>query len=71
MRRAGFAGNRQVRAARGLAALLSIALAVATLWPSSQPAAAEDLRALQASPAAVERTQVVHAAWAPALFTCG
>ncbi len=71
MRRAGFAGKLPVGAARGLAALLSIALAAATLLPSAQPAAAQDLPAQPASPAAVQPTPAAQAAAAPAEFTAG
>ena len=71
MRRAGFAGKLPVGAARGLAALLSIALAAATLVPSAQPAAAQDLPAQPASPAAVQPTPAAQAAAAPAEFTAG
>jgi hypothetical protein len=71
MRRAGIAGKLPEGAARGLAALLSIALAAATLVPSVQPAAAQDLPAQPASPAAVQPTPPAQAAVAPAEFTAG
>jgi hypothetical protein len=71
MRRAGIAGKLPVEAARGLAALLSMALAAATLLPSAQPAAAQDLPAQPASPAAVQPTPAAQAAAAPAEFTAG
>jgi hypothetical protein len=71
MRRAGFAGKLPVGAARSLAALLTIAVAAATLVPSAQPAAAQDLPAQPASPAAVQPTPAAQAAAVPAEFTAG
>ena len=56
MGRAGYAGKLPVRAARGLAALLSIAMTAATLLPSGEHAAAQDLPAQPASPAAAQPT---------------
>jgi hypothetical protein len=57
--------------ARGLAALLSIAITAAALFPSAEHAAAQDLPAQPASPAAVEPTPTAQAAAAPAEFTAG
>ena len=71
MGRAGYAGKLPVGAARGLAALLSIAMTAATLLPSGERAAAQDLPAQPASPAAVQPTPAAQAAAAPAEFTAG
>ncbi len=71
MGRAGYAGKLPVGAARGLAALLSIAMTAAALLPSAERAAAQDLPAQPASPAAVEPTPAAQAAAAPAEFTAG
>ena len=71
MGRAGYAGNLPMGAARGFAALLSIAMTVATLLPSGENASAQDLPAQPASPPAVEPTPAAQAAPAPAEFTAG
>jgi|GEM_PF-1961147 len=71
MGRAGYAGNLPMGAARGFAALLSIAMTVATLLPSGENASAQDLPAQPGSPAAVEPTPAAQAAAAPAEFTAG
>jgi hypothetical protein len=71
MGRAGYAGNLPMGAARGFAALLSIAMTVATLLPSGENASAQDLPAQPASPPAVEPTPAAQAAAAPAEFTAG
>ena len=71
MGRAGYAGKLPVGVARGLAALLSIAITAAALFPSAERAAAQDLPAQPASPAAVEPTPAAQAAAAPAEFTAG
>ncbi len=71
MGRAGYAGILPVGAARGLAALLSIAVIAATLLPSGERAAAQDLPAQPASPPAAEPTPAAQAAAAPAEFTAG
>ncbi|MDF2762353.1 MAG: outer membrane protein OmpA [Thermomicrobiales bacterium] len=71
MGRAGYAGKPPVGVARGLAALLSIAITAAALFPSAERAAAQDLPAQPASPAAVEPTPAAQAAAAPAEFTAG
>jgi hypothetical protein len=71
MGRAGYAGKLPVRAARAFAALLSIAMIAATLLPFGERAAAQDLPAQPASPAAVQPTPAAQAAAAPAEFTAG
>jgi hypothetical protein len=71
MGRAGYAGKLPMGAARGFAALLSIAMTVATLLPSGENASAQDLPAQPASPPAVEPTPAAQAAAAPAEFTAG
>jgi hypothetical protein len=71
MGRAGYAGKLPVRVARGLTALLSIAMTAASLGSSAERAAAQDLPAQPASPAAVEPTPAAQAAAAPAEFTAG
>ena len=72
MGRAGYAGKLPVGAARGFAALLSIAMTAATLLPSGERAAAQDLPAQPASPAAVEPTPAAQSrSLRPAEFTAG
>ena len=78
MGRAGYRGKLPVRAARGFTALLSIAMAAATLLPIGERAAAQDLPAQPSSPAAaqptaaaVEPTAAAQTAAAPAEFTAG
>jgi hypothetical protein len=56
MGRAGYGGKLPVSAARGFTALLSIAMAAATLLPAMDRAAAQDLPAQPPSPAAVQPT---------------
>jgi hypothetical protein len=78
MGRAGYGGKLPVGVARGLTALLSIAMAAATLLPTGDRAAAQDLPAQPSSPAAVEPTPAAaeptpaaQTAAAPAEFTAG
>lgn len=78
MRRAGDAGNLPTNAANVVAALLGVALAVATLAPAAERASAQDLPTQPPSPAAVEPTPApaeptpeAQAAAAPAEFTAG
>jgi hypothetical protein len=59
MRRAADAGNLPPGAARGVAALLTMALAVAALTPNIEQAAAQDLPTQPPSPAAVAPTAAV------------
>src|SRR5687768_12648910 len=78
MRRSGDAGNLPTKAAKVVAALLGVALAVATLAPAAERASAQDLPTQPSSPAAVEPTPApaaptpeAQAAAAPAEFTAG
>jgi hypothetical protein len=76
MGRAGYGGELPVGAARGLTALLSIAMTAVMLLPSAEHAAAQDLPAQPASPAAqptaaTQPTAAAQAAAAPAEFTAG
>src|SRR5215207_3626049 len=71
MGRAGYAGKLPMGAARGFAALLSIALSVSTVLPVCERVRAQDLPAQPASPPAVEPTPAAQAAPAPAEFTAG
>ena len=78
MGRAGYGGKLPVGAARGFTALLSIAMAAATLLPTGDRAAAQDLpaqpsspAAVEPTPAAVEPTPAAQTAAAPAEFTAG
>jgi len=71
MGRAGYGGKLPVGANRGFTALLSIAMAAATLLPTGESVAAQDLPAQPPSPAAVEPTPAAQTAAAPAEFTAG
>jgi hypothetical protein len=78
MGRAGYGGKLPVSAARGFTALLSIAMAAATLLPAMDRAAAQDLpaqppspAAVQPTPAAAEPTSAAQTTAAPAEFTAG
>ncbi len=71
MGRAGYGGKLPAGAARGLAALLSIAMTAVMLLPPGEPAAAQDLPAQPASPAAAQPTAAAQAAAAPAEFIAG
>jgi hypothetical protein len=76
MGRAGCGGKLPVGVARGLTALLSIAMSAVMLLPSGEHVAAQDLPAQPASPAAqptaaVQPTAAAQAAAAPAEFIAG
>jgi hypothetical protein len=78
MGRAGYGHKLPVGAARGLTALLTIAMAAATLLPTGERVAAQDLpaqpsspAAVEPTPAAVEPTPAAQTAAAPAEFTAG
>src|SRR5215218_8750938 len=71
MERAGYGGKLPVGAARGLTALLSIAMTTVMLLPAGERAAAQDLPAQPASPAAAQPTAAAQVAAAPAEFTAG
>ena len=71
MRRAGFSGKLPTGAARGLTALLAMAMTGAILLPGGERAAAQDLPTQPASPAALQPTPAAQVAAAPAEFTAG